>query len=194
MLYVYAATTQAASCDSLQGIDGSPVEPQRCGPIAVAVSRHELRPEPTATHIAAHHRVTVALAKTSGAVPFRFGSVFEDAEQLRQQLEPRQSELVTKLEQLAGCVEVMVHVRQIEQPIWSSRGRGTRYLLAKKGLAEAERRVNDELSAIVKDCRRSQQGFEVRLACLVEVKRLAELQRRVADLEITGPWAPSSFV
>src|SRR5690349_18780884 len=92
------------------GADGAVVEALPFRTLAMAVSRHETIPEPTAGNIAAHHQVQMALLNGGSIVPFRFGNVFSSDEHLRQEVEARAEELGAKLDRLAGCVELTVRL------------------------------------------------------------------------------------
>lgn len=195
MLYAYAATTPKAVPPRVTGIDDHAIELLRVGRLAVAVSRHDSRPEPTAMHVASHHRVTMALVQEGGAIPFRFGNAFEDEKNLRRQLEPRRRELTAKLAQLAGCVEMVLRIGNSKFEIRNSTFlTGTQYLKTKKDQAEAEQRLKDEIGSVAKEWRRSQHGAEVRLACLIPAEFVSQLRERARGATITGPWPPSSFV
>jgi hypothetical protein len=195
MLYVYAATWPGATVKDLHGVDGAEVELLDIGELAVAVSRHESMPDRTSRNIVAHHLVSLSFAEAAGAVPFRFGHVFEDEAQLSQQLGPRGADLAARLRELQGCVEMTLRLHAHAASPSRQERPGTHYLLAKKAESAAEGRLKDELRGLVKDWRRSQTGSEVRLACLIPSANIAELRRRVHGLATaTGPWPPSSFV
>jgi hypothetical protein len=155
--------------------------------VRVAVREVAEKPGPTRDRLEEHHRVTLALAKAGGIVPFRFGTVFQDEHELAERLAPQAAGLAARLAALAGCVEMSIRVPAAAQ---SKPVSGAEYLRQKKVQFDAEERLAATVEAVAKEVRRGAGS----LACLVEQRRLPEFRRAAEGLRVTGPWAPSSFV
>ena len=128
----------------------------------------------------------------SGAVaPFRFGNTFEHEEELREAIET--AGLAAKLEKVAGCVELTVHV-----PLVRERRSGREYLLAKKRELDLAERLHAKAAPLLEDWRQENKGDGIQAACLVKTARVSQLKETLRTFEpqpkVTGPWPPSSFV
>lgn len=111
--YLYAITrTGALKEAALHGIEDEPIFTIDEGPLAVIVSAlSTLRIRPRRRHLKAHHDLINTLAaRELDLLPMAFGSVAESAAQLRRFLRDHHDELVYKIEQLGGRVEVQVRV------------------------------------------------------------------------------------
>src|SRR5207244_3658031 len=82
MLHVYAAVSRPSG--DMRGVDGRLLEFLPVEGLALAVSRHDEAPAPTAERLRAHARVNLALL----GAPFRYGSHAADEDALRQQVRP----------------------------------------------------------------------------------------------------------
>lgn len=195
MLYAYGAVRTGHLAPPVKGIDGAPVAILEAGGVGVAVSELSQEVEPTRDRLVQHHRVTMALLRSGGVAPFRFGNVFPGEAELRRELQERTSELERKLETLAGCVEMAV-----KQPLPAAAKprSGTDYLLGKKRRLLAAEQLRARLGDIVLDWREGAKGDSVDVACLIAVERMLEFREKLEHaepgVEVSGPWPPSSFV
>lgn len=195
MLYAYGVVWPGQLAPAVRGIDGAEVVILEGDGVAVAVSELPREVKPTRDRLVQHHRVTMALLRSGGVAPFRFGNVFAGEAELRQGLQKRTSELEQKLEALAGCVEMSV--RQ-PLPAAGKPRTGTDYLLAKRRRLHAGEQLRAKLGDVVKDWRQDDRGDSLEVSCLVPAGRVAEfedrLERAEPAAEVSGPWPPSSFV
>jgi hypothetical protein len=191
----------------LFGLDGAAVELLTCGQLAVAVSRHaEGDLKPTTRRLQEHSAINLALVRSGGVAPFRFGNTFADADELRRKLEPRADALREKLAALTGCAELTVRMKADQALVATAdphpnplpEGEGTRYLLGKRRRMRGEDLLRDQAAALrtelgptVRDFREDLRDDVLRLALLVPLEDVAEL---VAKFGMSGPWPPSSFV
>jgi hypothetical protein len=195
MLYAYGAVRPGHAAPAVSGIDGAAVAVLETAGLGVAISHLAEEVRPTRDRLVQHHRVTMALLRGGGVAPFRFGNVFPGEAELRQGMQGRASELVQKLEALAGCVEVAIRVAL---PAGAKPGSGTEYLLRKKGQLGIADKLQADLADLVKDWRQELKGESLEVACLLDQRHLPALKAKVAEIhphaEVTGPWPPSSFV
>ena len=202
MLYAYGAVRPDQTPPGVKGIDGATVAVLEAAGLGVAVSELANEVEPTRDRLVQHHRVTMALLRSGGVAPFRFGHVFPGEAELRDGLQPRAAELGQKLAALAGCVEMDIRLplgSEMPSPSLSPReGKGTAYLMAKKRRFQAADGIRASLTDVLEDWRQEigREGLEV--ACLVKLASVPELKRRLAevapDAVISGPWPAGSFV
>lgn len=213
MLYVYGLISAAGAAPAAMGIDSQPVKLIELGGLCLAVSHMPAHVEPTPDRLAQHHRVLLSLLEQGSVVPFRFGSVFRDEEELCSRLAPQMEGLAAKLAHVEGCVEVGVklpveapelsphlsHRRSVATPP-DGIGTGTAYLLGKKRLLMVEERAAEQATRLgaelgARDVRHELRDHSMTVALLVERGRQTEVRHRLARYgRVSGPWAPSSFV
>jgi hypothetical protein len=195
MLYVYGAVVPGHAAPAVKGIDGAPVAVLEAAGLGVAVSELAEEVRPTRDRLAQHHRVTMALLRSGGVAPFRFGNVFLGEAELRQGLLGRAAELEEKLKALAGCVEMAVRITLSAGKKPES---GTEYLLQKKRHIDLADKLRVELGDMVKDWRQELKGETLDVACLIDRRQVTGFKTKLAEIspnaEVTGPWPPSSFV
>ncbi len=200
MLYAYGVvrgerTSSLPDRVPVMGLDGARVQILRAGNLGVALSEMSAWPEPTPQRIRAHNSACLALIQAGGVVPFRFGNVFENEQELCAAVEAKAADLERALERLAGCVELTVRVPLDPGERPSS---GTDYLRRKKRELELAERLRIELGPALKDWRQEIRHGELRATCLVAAGGAAELKAKLKAFKpepgLTGPWPPSSFV
>ncbi len=220
MMYVYAAVPAGTTAPSETGIDGSRVSVIEAGGLGLVVSDHAAPLVPTRRRLIEHHRVNMALANAGAVLPFRFGNVFAEPDQLLSSVAMRRAELSSKLQRLAGLVELTVRITSSGEasPIDShdepDETPGRRYLLAKRReLDEAGRRerqlklagdrVLAALAGLIEDHCSETRGRQLMLALLLRRQDISCARTRLEEIEnvaedgcawtVSGPWAPSSF-
>lgn len=118
-LYAYCVGDDLAAetFEGAGGVGGSPVRVVRSGALAVVVSEVEGKAVPaTRENVAEHNRVNaLALARTT-PLPFRFGTLVEEA-RLEGYLAKQEAALLAALARVRGCVEMGAKV------IWDAAGR-----------------------------------------------------------------------
>jgi hypothetical protein len=200
VLYAYGVVRGGQACSlrdrvPMTGLDGARVQILPVGNLGVALSEMSAPPEPMPQRLRAHNSVCLALIQAGGVVPFRFGNVFENEEELCAAVGAKAADLERKLVRLAGCVELNVRVplEPGERP-----SSGTDYLRRKKRELELAERLRTELGPALKDWRQEIRHGELRATCLVAAGGAAELKAKLKAFEpeprLTGPWPPSSFV
>lgn len=109
-LYVYGIVPAGVPEDALQRDDLPGVWLVEADDLAVIVSEAPAEEDEAARERAlAHIRVLRAAIDEASVVPFRFGTVFPDEEQLRSELlQQRRDELTRLMKKVEGCVQMTV--------------------------------------------------------------------------------------
>ena len=178
----------------------------------VALAYREVSSAPTAERgeVLRFGDVLTTLAEDATLLPVRFGTVLPGVEQALELLQSRGGGWRDRLDDLAGQVEVILHVGTdvVPAPATATAGTGGDYLRAK--VAEHRRRSTEveEVAAVVTPwCRAARPlspgaAAEVRLACLVAAADVVGLRAAVdawaADhtdrhVTVTGPFPVFSF-
>src|SRR5438105_4127918 len=172
MLHVYAAVSRPSG--DMRGVDGRLLEFLPVEGLALAVSRHDEAPAPTAERLRAHARVNLALL----GAPFRYGSHAADEDALRQQVRP--DELRAKLDEVSGCVEYTIQLPA--EP--DDRASGRAYLEGKRR-AYAQRTLLEERLQPAASAFKNERG---RLVCLVPRQNVVRFKELAHGLKVSGPW------
>ena len=182
------------------------------GPLDAIVSDHDGRaPEPSATALRAYERTVRGLMDRGAVLPAQFGSVLPDEDSVRSLLRSRRRDLLARLRQVRGAVEIGLRA------CWRDRAgavldprptSGSSYLRERLELRQSARRVASELDPLTALARGSRRALAPRPdlpvldAYLVDRGRVGEfvalveqLDDRLDDVELvcTGPWPPYSF-
>jgi hypothetical protein len=182
------------------------------GPLEAIVTDHPgPAPEPTASALEAYERAVRQLMDRGAILPAQFGSVLPDEDAVRALLRARRRDLLARLRQVRGAVEIGLRAswrddaRAALDPRPSS---GSSYLRERLELRQSARRVASELDALTALARGSRRALAPRPdlpvldAYLVDRGRVGEfvalveqLDDRMDDVELvcTGPWPPYSF-
>lgn len=201
-LLLYAVTPADAPVpDDLPALHGARA--------AVVHTEQEAPPASDRDAVLAFGRIIERIAETGAVLPMRFGSTVADLGELRLLIAQHEEAWASRLEAVAGCDELIVHLDHTPEPDappapTEESGRG--YLQRRAEALRSRDAVRDELRAVVRPWSREARilpsaGAD-RMAMLVpraEVARVrVELERWAterADLRIavTGPWPPYSF-
>ena len=124
-----------------------------------------------------------------------------DLEELRLLIAENEEAWAARLDAVAGCCELIVHL--VHPPSVEPRVGGLDHLA---GGVEAHDAVRDELRAVLSPWLREARSLTVaesdRIAVLVPVAQAAHARTRIEqwaadhaglEIEITGPWPPFSF-
>jgi hypothetical protein len=105
----------------LVGVDDRAVRLLPAGPVAAVISDIDVsRPLTRREDLLAHGRVLDAVAAAGTVIPVRFGSVLEQASDIRANvLEPHADRLVATLDELRGRAQFVVHASYDEQQLLS---------------------------------------------------------------------------
>lgn len=202
----------------LCGTDGTPVRLLQEGELGAWVS--DGRADADLISIQVHDRIVRAALRTATPVPARFGTVFSDEAAVRRSLRARAEVLLQALDQVDGRVEMGVRVLwelpdPPEAPTVSTGGRAyletrRRAIAAEEELRRAANQLLDEVDGALSLERFAtsrvvllEAGVAGTLAHLVHRQAFVEYRAAVqrarsafpsAELHMTGPWAPYSFV
>lgn len=194
------------------GLDDLPLFAITEGALRAIVSDHPgPAPEPTVAALDAYERAVRRLMDRGAILPAQFGSVLSDEDAVRALLRARRRDLLARLIQVRGAVEIGLRAS------WSDDARaaldprppsGSSYLRERLELRQSARRVASELDPLTALARGSRRALAPRPdlpvldAYLVDRGRVREfvalveqLDDRLDDVELvcTGPWPPYSF-
>lgn len=169
--------------------------------------------------VRAHDAVVRSALRTGTPLPARFGTVFPDEESLLETLRERLDSLAETLRRVEGAVEMGVRVgwQEREPGRIEAEGRGGRaFLEARRREFEARERMKERAGALLDavenvlpvplaSVRRvlPEPGVAGTLAHLVHKEAVRSFRTAIegnrtafpgAELRLSGPWAPYSFV
>lgn len=160
--------------------------------------------EPDAAALWQHEERLERLMAERPLLPVRFGTRVADEAAAAAAVAGRGPELMARLDQVRGAVELAVRVRiadpEPEPAIVAASG--AEYLHARTARTHAADAVREALDALARDSRERSGDEPLRAAYLVDrgaiedfVVRVRELQAEHPELAIlcTGPWPPYSF-
>jgi Gas vesicle synthesis protein GvpL/GvpF len=195
-----------------RGLDNRPLFGITEGPLEAIVSDHDGRaPEPSAAALRDYERTVRGLMDRGTILPAQFGSVLPDGDAIRGLLRSRRRDLLSRLRQVRGAVEIGLRASWREDANVALDPRppsGTSYLRERLELRQSARRVASELDPLTALARGSRRALAPRPdlpvldAYLVDRGRVREfvalveqLDDRLDDVELvcTGPWPPYSF-
>jgi Gas vesicle synthesis protein GvpL/GvpF len=195
-----------------EGLDSRPLHGVTEGPLVAIVSHHDGgAPAPTASALTAYERAVRRLMERGAVLPARFGSVVDDAAAARALLRRRRRDLLVRLQEVRGAVEIGLRAswRDGQRALADVRPQsGTSYLRDRLELRQSARQVASELGPLTALARSSRRALVPRPdlpvldAYLVDRGRVDEfvalveqLDDQLDDVELvcTGPWPPYSF-
>lgn len=193
------------------GVDEQPLRGVAEGSLLAVVSDHHGHaPDSTTNVLLAYERAVRRLMERGAVLPVQFGSVLGDDAAVQELLRRRQEDLLARLDQVRGAVEIGLRAS------WRDRARasdvrpqsGTAYLRDRLELRQNARRVASELDPLAAVARSSRRALAPRAdlpvldSYLVDRARVSEFVALVAELDhglddvelvCTGPWPPYSF-
>lgn len=194
------------------GLDDQPLFGLAEGPLEAIVSEHEDRPpEPSAAALREYERTVRVLMDRAAILPAQFGSVLPDEDAVRGLLRGRHRDLLARLHQVRGAVEIGLRASWTEEAAAVLDPRppsGASYLRERLEARQNARRVASELDPLTALARGSRRALAPRPdlpvldAYLVDRGRVREfvalveqLDNRLDEVELvcTGPWPPYSF-
>jgi hypothetical protein len=225
-LYVYCLSDELTEegLAGARGLNGEPARLVAHAGLGAVVSAFDEAPAPvTREHVLAHNRVNSQVLAATTPLPFRFGTLTDEA-RLASYLRERAEDLRAALARVRGCVEMSVKLlwdasaqTPAESPADAGGAQGgTAFLLAKRrellGEEQARRRAEELASwlerrtsdlARASDARlRPAETLVVRAAHLVGRAQVADYRERLRELRAerpdlrfltSGPWPPYSF-
>ena len=220
MLYLYAiCETGVSPPAAVRGIGGVPLDFVALGPVTLAVGRAPCPVEADLATLRRHQAVLEALMTGGPVLPFRFGTVVPDLNDIAAAVWSNLAAIVANLDDVAGCVELGLtggmprRVAQADPAAETGRDyllRRCRHDAARSAQARLLRAGLDRLDRELHDLSRSscrlpeaESGGLLRFAYLVPSDTVPEFQsvvRRATEdgvaplLVASGPWPPYSFV
>jgi hypothetical protein len=210
--------------EGIQGVNGSMVLGYPSGEFAVVVSEFDhLTTELDEKHVLEHARVVSVCFRQGTVLPFRFGTIFDTDESLKQAVRANRRAFCESVARLKGKAEMHVKLLvrdgalkglpdvQIPDTV------GSEYLakLRVKAMADRERQTRAKALSIQVhrlfnpleeeiSCKRvDTDGMLIDIAHLIDSKSLEKYQNRYAsaakqlkncEISVTGPWPPYHFL
>jgi hypothetical protein len=199
MLMLYAAVP-AGACDAPPG-DLAVIDSGEAGVVFACCAETPTRER---NAVLGFGRAVVQLAQRCTILPMRYGTVVSGVPELRKLLAERGTEWRTRLDAVAGHVEMLVRW-EASEPLTRGGASGRDYLLARVASTRLGRdRVEGLLGALgqlTADHRLLPSPDSTRLACLVPQEVAADFEELLRahaaatgePVSCTGPWPPFSF-
>lgn len=202
------AQSDAPVASSLTGVAGDPIVRVELGNLAAFTSSNAdksswLRPQLQASALE-FHRVLSEVFKSTGIIPFRFPTIFDNQEQLIQRLRERASEYTALLDKF--CDFVQMDIRITNPDFEKSAKSGTQYLkLRQTGTAVLETftaELRAVLSPILQDWRQRPSRDGIRAFALIHRNQVSDFQNKLRNTPVphelsvraSGPWPVSEFI
>ena len=212
--------------EGIQGVNGAPVLSYPSGEFAVVVSEYDRGNDAKfdEKHVLEHARVVSVCFRTGTVLPFRFGTIFDSDDALRQAVRANRRTFGQSVARLRGKSEMHLKVvvrggslREVMENITLPDTVGGEYLskLREKASRERERQTKARaLSVQVHklfnpleeevSCKRvDPDGMLIDIAHLIDSKSVEKYQNRYSsaakqlkncELAISGPWPPYHFL
>jgi hypothetical protein len=212
--------------EGVQGINGAPVLSYPSGEFAVVVSEYERIPDENLEqkHVLEHARVVSVCFRNGTVLPFRFGTIFDSDEALRQAVRSNRRAFGLSVARLRGKAEMHLKVlvrdgslaeAMIDVALPDTVGGEYLAKLRVKASRDRERQTKARaLSVQVHklfnpleeeiSCKRVQaNGMLIDIAHLIDSKSVEKYQNRYSsaakqlkncELLISGPWPPYHFL
>jgi hypothetical protein len=211
--------------DGVQGVSGSPVLSYPSGEFAVIVSEYERTSVPLDEKAVLEHARVVSMCFRNGTVlPFRFGTIFDSDEALRQAVRTNRRTFGLSVEKLRGKSEMHLKVllrdgslREAMTEVELPDTVGGDYLAKLRVKASRERERQTKARALSVQvhklfnpleeeisCKKvASDGMLIDIAHLIDSKAVEKYQNRYStaakqlkncELVISGPWPPYHFL
>src|SRR6185369_2978680 len=206
--------------ESLTGINGAPIFGYPSGEFVVLVSEHTLGSPLTQQSILDHARVVSDCFKDRTVLPFKFGTIFESDEALRQAVRGNKRSFTESVSRLKGKSEM--HIKMIvpealvQQIVSDVAPRpGNEYLTQLRVKASRDRERQSKARALSVQvhklfnpleeevtCKKVESGVLLDIAHLIDSNGVEKYQtrynlamRQFKDIQISlsGPWPPYHF-
>src|SRR3974377_495657 len=211
--------------DGVQGVNGAPVLSDPSGEFAVIVSEFDRTTAKLDEKSVLEHARVVSLSfRTSTVLPFRFGTIFDTEEALRQAVRANRRTFCESVAKLRGKSEMRIKVvlrdgslREAMEEIELPDTVGREYLAKLREKASRERdrqtraralsvKVHKTFNPLEEEvsCKKvAQDGMMIDIAHLIDSKSVEKYQNRYntaakqlknCQLVISGPWPPYHFL
>jgi hypothetical protein len=211
--------------EGIQGVNGATVLSYPSGDFAVVVSEYERNQDKLEEkHVLEHARVVSVCFRTGTVLPFRFGTIFDTEDALRQAVRANRRAFGQSVARLRGKAEmhlkVLVHsgtLREAMAEVVLPDTVGGEYLVKLREKASKDRERQTKARALSVQvhklfnpleeeisCKRvSSDGMLIDIAHLIDSKSVEKYQNRYSsaakqlkncELLISGPWPPYHFL
>ena len=206
--------------ERLTGINGAPIFGYPSGEFVVLVSEHAAGAPLTQQSILDHARVVSDCFKERTVLPFKFGTIFDSDEALRQAVRGNKRSFMESVSRLKGKSEM--HIKMIvpealvQQIVSDAAPRpGNEYLTQLREKASRDRERQSKARALSVQvhklfnpleeeitCKKVESGVLLDIAHLIESKAVEKYQTRYnlamrqfkdVQISLSGPWPPYHF-
>lgn len=231
--YAYCITEQSTfqhgrvrrpfTIENIKGIDGQPVRGFPSGDFVVVATEFASGTELTQQSIVQHARVISECFKIATVLPFRFGTVFENDEALRQAVRNNRKTFGESVSKLRGKAEMRFKIMVREDgsvpeifPADLPTKAGGEYLSKLREKASRDRERQSKARALSVQvhklfnplqeevvCKKVDGGMMIDVVHLIDTGSVAKYQTRYSaaqrhfkdyQISISGPWPPYHFV
>jgi len=210
--------------DGIQGVDGAPVLGYPSGEFVVIVSEYEKVADLDEKSVLEHARVVSVCFRQGTVLPFRFGTVFETDDALRQAVRANRRAFCQSVERLRGKAEMHLKLvvrdgslREAMTDTLLPDSVGREYLAQLRIKASRDRERQTKARALSVQvhklfnpleeevsCKKvDSEGMLIDIAHLIDSKSIEKYQNRYStaakqlkncELAISGPWPPYHFL
>ena len=208
--------------ETLKGIQANPVRGFPCGEFVVIVSEIEAAPALTPKSVMEHARTVSECFKVATVLPFKYGTVFESDEALRQAVRNNKRTFAESIAKLRGKSEMHIKVTVHEGAAMAElvhvlpHKAGAEYLAKLKEQASRDRERQSRARALTVQvskilnplqeevsCKRVDTGIVLDIAHLIHSDGVAKYQNRYSsalhqfkgvEISLSGPWPPYHFM
>ncbi|HWR36178.1 MAG TPA: GvpL/GvpF family gas vesicle protein [Clostridia bacterium] len=209
--------------ENLRGINGTPVFGYPSGEFAVIVSEYSHESALTQSSVVEHARVVSECFRNSTVLPFRFGTIFENDDALRQAVRTNRKAFGDSVAHLRGKAEMHIKVTvrgdgsiQTFSDVLPAQA-GGEYLMRLREKASRDRERQTKARALSVQVHKLFNPLEEEVSCkkvvaggmtidiahLIDTKQIEKYQNRYStasrqlkncELAISGPWPPYHFM
>jgi hypothetical protein len=210
--------------EGIQGVNGGPVFGYPSGEFAVIVSEYDRSSELDQKTVLEHARVVSVCFRQGTVLPFRFGTVFETDEALRQAVRANRRAFGESVQKLRGKAEMHIKLvvrdealrdAMLDTQLPDTVGREYLAQLRVKASRDRERQTKARAISVQVhklfnplqeeiSCKKvDSEGMLIDIAHLIDSKSVKKYQNRLTtavkqlkncELAISGPWPPYHFL
>ena len=207
-LLLYCVTDSSEPVHSISGVAGLAVLELKHAALQVFYSENQsseiwLR-EPLQISAPKFHRVQRELFRSAAIIPFRFPTIVESADKLREHLDQRSAEYKSLLRRFATAVQMDITLRDSSSP--PDHSSGARYLRDRQNrshrLEQFAAEIRRQANGVVQNWR--QRSLSNGLCCfaLVQREQVGEFNEKMKTISvpeelsarISGPWPVAEFL
>lgn len=207
-LLLYGVTGAAVPLNSSQGVAGSPVLRLEDGDLVIHYSETEdanlwLRAS-LASSAAEFHHVQRELFRSAAILPFRFPTILESYDKLREHLADHATDYQSLLARFANCAQIDIVLTYASD--FPSPASGAAYLRERQSrgrtLEDFAERLKDQAAPLLKDWRQRSVSKGLRCFVLVERQQIEVFNETIGRISVpprvsarvTGPWPVAEFL